>query len=534
MTPSSPKLKNEPAVPTDDLLRFLQDPASHPGRPRRVRLIQTHGSWVFLTPRRVLKVKKPVDFGFMDFSTLEKRRHFCEREVDLNRRLSRDVYLGVVAITFDGDGLAFDGEGSVVEYAVRMRRLSTAGFLDKLVERDAVGRREINRIASVLAKFYRAQHPTREIEEWGRIKRLKISTDENFKQTRPFVGKSISRAGFEAIRDWTNRFYDEHKTLFASRVRDKRIRDCHGDLHLEHVHLSEDAINIYDCIEFNDRFRYVDVANDVAFLAMDLDFRGRFDLAAHLVDRMATLLKDDDLPRLMDFYKCYRACVRGKVESLRGASSDASEAVRRESMEHAARYFRLALRYAVAGSAPMVLAVMGRVATGKSTLAEALADELGWRVVSSDRTRKHLAGVPRGKRVGAGARERLYSAAMTDKTYRRLFQDAERLARSQGGAIVDATFSDPEQRRRLIDRLERRGIAVRFIEATASDRAVRARLRQRDTRSGTESDARLEDFEKLAERHQPPVELSGDGLISAATAGPLDKTLARVLRALTR
>lgn len=405
-TPTSADAMGELAR-QERLLPFLLNPQSYPHRPREVRLVQTHASFVFIAPPFVFKVKKPVNFGFLDFSTLERRRHFCEREVELNRRLCPGAYLGVVPISAAGGGFTFGAGDAVVEYAVQMRQLTQRHFLDRVLARGAVTPRDLDRIAAALKAFYLAQHPTAAVEAWGRVDRLRISTDENFRQTRAFIGRTISRAALAAIRRFTNGFYRRNGALFAARVRGRSIRDCHGDLHLEHIHLTPGALHIYDCIEFNDRFRYVDVASDAAFLAMDLDFEGRPNLARHFVAKLAAALHDDGLPRLMDFYKCYRAYVRGKVESLHSAAPAAPEAERQASAERARRYFRLALRYAVAGSGPLVLVVMGRIASGKSTLARALGAKLGWEVVSSNRVRKELAGYPLFERSSAAARHRL-------------------------------------------------------------------------------------------------------------------------------
>lgn len=520
------------AARQERLLPFLLNPRSYPHRPREVRLVQTHSSFVFIAPPLVFKVKKPVNFGFLNFGTLERRRHFCEREVELNRRLCPGAYLGVVPISATKDGFAFGPGGTVVEYAVKMRQLTERHFLDHLLARGAVTARDLDRIAATLKNFYLAQHPTAEVEAWGRVSRLRISTDENFRQTREFIGRTLSQAAFKAIRRFTNGFYRRQAALFAARVRGKWIRDCHGDLHLEHIHLTPRALHIYDCIEFNDRFRYVDVANDAAFLAMDLDFEGRPDLARHFAARMAAVLRDDGMPRLMDFYKCYRAYVRGKVESLHSAAHAAPEAERQVSGERARRYFRLALRYAVAGSRPLVLVVMGRIASGKSTLAAALGAELGWPVCSSDRVRKELAGFPLHERSSAAARRRLYSAAMTWRTYDRLATRALTETRAGRGVILDATFARREQRADLRARLMRHNIACQFIEARAGNATVKRRLKARETRADEISDARLEDFAALAALYEPPIELKRSDCLRIQTSGPLARTVARTLRML--
>ena len=556
----------------EQLLPFLLNPISYPHRPRRVRLVQTHASLVFLVPPFVYKVKKPVNFGFLNFSTLEKRRYFCEREVELNRRLCPKMYLGVVPISTKNGRFTFGEGDKVVEYAVQIRKLADGHFLDQLVERDEVVPGDLNRIAITLKQFYQAQQPTAEIEAWGRIGRLRISTDENFRQTRQFIGPAvlissamnrdtpspqpslpmgervpegrvressrndnraaISRPAFAAIRFYTNRFYSRHARLFASRIKERRIRDCHGDLHLEHIHVTPRALQIYDCIEFNDRFRYVDVANDAAFLAMDLDYEGRPDLSRHFATQMASALNDDGMLRLMDFYKCYRAYVRGKVESLHSIAHAAPEEERRASAERARRYFRLALRYAVAGSHPLALVVMGRIASGKSTLAHALSAELGWKVYSSDYLRKKLAGFPLYNRRGAAARKRLYSAAMTKQTYDRLLTTAEAELRKGHSVILDATFARRAQRELLAVRFGKRGITWRLLEAQASNVTVKQRLRAREAKPDEVSDARLEDFGMLTRLYEPPTELSAGQCAKAHTSGPLDQTVTKALRSL--
>jgi predicted kinase len=393
---------------------------------------------------------------------------------------------------------------------------------------------DLDRIALTLKKFYFAQHPTEDIETWGRIERLRISTEENFRQTREFIGHTLTRPAFETIRSYTNGFYKRHAALFASRVRNKWIRDCHGDLHLEHIHVTPRALHIYDCIEFNDRFRYVDVANDAAFLAMDLDYEGRPDLARYFASHIASALNDDGMPHLMDFYKCYRAYVRGKVESLHSVAHAAPEAERQASAERARRYFRLALQYTVAGSQPLVLAVMGRIASGKSTLAHALGTELDWQVYSSDYIRKKLAGFPLYERSSAAARKRLYSASMTERTYDRLLTTAEAQLQKGLSVILDATFARREHRALLAERFGQRGLAWRVLEAQAGDASVKQRLRAREAKPEEVSDARFEDFGMLTRLYEPPVELPKDRRITISTNTPLETTTIAALKAIAR
>lgn len=486
----------------DELLAFLSRARSFPEKPAVVEIRQTHISVVAIAPPHVYKVKKPLDLGFLDFSSLEKRRHFCEEEVRLNRRLCRDIYLGVVPISRRDGSLHFGEAGEVIEYAVKMRKLPQEGFFDQRLARGTVSGADLDRLVAKLSAFYRAQQPSEAIAEWGRIPKLQLSTDENFAQTGQFVGTHLSRPAFETIQHFTTRFYQRRASLFELRRTGGHILDCHGDLRCEHIHFSGEEVNIFDCIEFNERFRCIDVANDLAFLAMDFDFLGRPDLAASFLDRMAAVLRDPDLLALTDFYKCYRAYVRGKVFSIKSVEPEVSAAERQHSGDLAARLFRLALAYATAGSEPLVLVVMGRVGTGKSTVARFLGDALGWPVFSSDSTRKRLAGVEPHIRGDAAARAELYRAATTQRTYEALIAGALERARAHGSAILDATFGKREQRETLRQMLAAAGVCHRFVEITASDEEIVARLRRRDESETEVSDARLEDFELLTANYE--------------------------------
>lgn len=487
------------------LLAFLRDPSSYPHHPRDIREVHTHGSLVFVVSPFVYKIKKPVNLGFLDFSSLEKRRYFCEREVQLNSRLSPGIYLGVESITREDDGFAFGGSGPLVEVAVKMLELSADGFLDARIRVGNAGEAELERVARMLAEFYQKQPPTPEIAEWGSIGKLRVSTDENFSQTGGFIGKMLSRAAFEAIRTYTDCCYEFRRALFEKRVADGWIRDCHGDLHLDHVHVTDDALHIYDCIEFNDRFRYVDVANDVAFLAMDLDHHERPDLSRFFVGRVAELLGDGGMAGLMDFYQCYRAYVRGKVEGFRTVSEIAYDDERAMSANVARGYFQLALQYAVCGSNPLALVFMGRVASGKSTLAAAISSELGWRVISSDELRKTRAGVPLHERGDAESRRALYAPAMTERTYGMMIREARESLKSGHGVILDATFSKRGHRDRLRDELGDSN--VKWIVAEVDDTTATERLRQREDRDDVVSDARSEDRDFLNAGFETPDEL---------------------------
>jgi len=491
-----------------------------------VRPVQTHISWVFIAPPFVFKVKKPVNLGFLDFSTLEKRRYFCEREVELNRRLAPEVYLGVVRIYKTASGFSFEGEGEIVEHSVKMRELPHGGFLSELLAKGLVGEPEIDRVVLRLHQFYQSETPKPEIEQWGTPEKLKISTDENFAQVEPFIGKTISAVAFEAIQHFTNQFYVANEKLFFERIQQHRILDCHGDLHLDHIHLSPEATTIFDCIEFNDRFRFIDIANDLAFLAMDFDFERRRDLGNLLLRNAARDFGDSGMLKIANFYKCYRAFVRGKVGSIQASEP---ETVRpEEHRKQAARYFRLALQYAVAGSESLVLVVMGRVGTGKTTIAKQLASELGWRIFSSDEIRKTLACVPLTERTPPELRDKLYSEQMTMRTYKKLVENGLGPLATHSGVILDATFSSGANRDFLREQCAKANVRLQVVELHVDLEQIKNRLRARDNHSSETSDARLEDLEKLSAAYEPPSELVAD-LIKVSASGSASDTVKAVL-----
>jgi len=500
-------------------------------------VIQTHISWVFIASPFVFKVKKPVNLGFLDFSTLEKRHYFCQREIELNRRLCPEIYLDAVPVYETDSGFSFKPPGKIVDYAVKMKELPHVFFLNELLEKNLVGEEEINRVISTLHRFYEAETPTPKIEKWGTPEKLKISTDENFTQIEPFIGKTISSAAFEAIRHYTNQFYGLNENLFHERIQQHRVLDCHGDLRLDHVHLTAEATTIFDCIEFNDRFRFIDIANDLAFLAMDFDFKGRSDMGNLFLRNAARELGDAGMPKVANFYKCYRAFVRGKVESIQAIEKETTNSG--EHQKQAARYFRLALGYAVGGAEPSILVVMGRVGTGKSTIAKRLASELDWPVFSSDETRKTLTGVPLTQRTPSELRAKIYSARITQQTYKKLIKDGlaaigcsqDRRSRpltTPVGVVLDATFSTRVLRKFLSDECKKASVRFQFVELEVDPEEIKHRLKLRDEKTAETSDARLEDFEKLNAEYQPPSEFAPN-LGSVSTTSTVSDTVKAIL-----
>ena len=326
------------------VVEALMKPEAYDEEPGRIELIQTHISFVFLTRNLAYKVKKAVSLGFLDFTTVEKRRFFCEKELQLNRRLCGDMYLEVVPIN-RSEVIKIKGEGEAVEYAVKMKRMPQERMMNKLLEENKVDDKLVDRIAKIIADFHSKAETNRRISEFGSLAIMKTNWKENFEQTREFACKTISMKNFRLIRE---RIYDSMEgnvSLFEKRVAEDRVRDCHGDIHSGNIFVT-DRVYIFDAIEFNERFRYSDVASDVAFLAMDLDFKGRADLSAFFVKRYIKYSGDQELMKLLPFYKCYRAYVRGKVISFKLKDPNVGDEEKSVAMKEAKAYFKLASIYA--------------------------------------------------------------------------------------------------------------------------------------------------------------------------------------------
>jgi len=324
----------------------LSDPASLPDRTEKVTVIQTHISVVFLADEFVYKVKKPVNFGFLDFSTLKKRRYYCEQEIILNRRLSKDVYIGVLPILYDGKSYRIVKQGGgAVEYAVKMKRLPEEMLMKSLFLQGKLEAHHLKKLANVLAQFHLTSLNSSYIDKYGEPEMFAINTDENFEQTEKYIEITIQKKDFQALKRWTADFYHAHGELFWKRIKAKRIRDCHGDLHMEHICLTND-LPIFDCIEFNDRFRYTDSACDIAFLLMDLEYHGGNAFSKELWDfYRKNAGEKTEVDSLLTFYKVYRAYVRAKVSSFQVDDEKIGAEKREQALQTAKRYFQLARSY---------------------------------------------------------------------------------------------------------------------------------------------------------------------------------------------
>jgi aminoglycoside phosphotransferase family enzyme/predicted kinase len=512
-----------------ELVRDLLRPEVYPDGVERVTLRVTHASWVFLTEAEVFKVKRPVDFGFLDYHSVEARQHACEEEVRLNARLAAEVYLAVVPVRRSRDGFSFVGDGPVADWAVHMRRLPDAASAAALLARGNLDAPALESVAERLARFLGEAPFT---PSFGTPAALAANLEENFTQTAAFVGSLLDDETFDEVQRYQRGELAEGEPRFLERIAHQRIREGHGDVRLEHIYfpagVARRAPTIIDAIEFNERFRCADVAAEIAFPAMELEAAGRLDLADGLVARFAEASDDFALYGVLDFYLSYRAWVRGKVAAFVAADPSTSPHLRAAKEAEARRFFDLAR--AAGGTAldqPFLIAVGGLIGSGKSTLANELGRRLAVPVVSSDRTRKAAAGLAPTARGGP----ELYDPAARASVYEQVLRSAERVLESGRGVILDATFSARRWRERAAAVAAEAGATFAFVEAVCPPEVLRQRLAQRRHQASV-SDANDTLLDTFMRDHEPVGQGDPGPRLAIDTSAPADAAARAALREL--
>lgn len=483
-----------------EMHRQLLDPATYPEPTSRVEYRETHISRVYLTDRHAYKFKKPLALGFLDYSTLERRGFYCAEEVRLNQRFAPDTYLGVVSLrTFHGT-LHFKGPGTLLEFAVHMRRLPDERMLDRLIDQTDLGLPgEIERLARHLAPLLASSAICRNEAEGGHAAIVRTNCEENLVQTIPVIGRALSAEAHRVMTAITREQHSRLEPAFAAREKAGYVRDGHGDLHARNICMT-DPVQIYDCIEFCRRLRIDDIAAELAFLLMDLDFRSRRDLAGRFLAVYQEHAHDPGLVALLPFYKSYRAWVRGKVEALLADETDVAPELRQAALDRSRRYFNLALGYHVPR---MLLLTTGLMGVGKSTFARALAEALGAEQLRSDVIRKELAAVPSGQYRRDRFGEGLYAREMTTRTYREMRHRAELLLRRGRTVIVDASFARQDERQAFLDLADSLSLPVRLLHLHCDKAIAMVRLDRRQKEGQDASDGRRELFEAQAAAFEP-------------------------------
>jgi aminoglycoside phosphotransferase family enzyme/predicted kinase len=474
------------------LIEELSQPAAYPYAVEQVEVHQTHISAVFLAGEYAYKIKKPVNPGFLDFTTLEKRRHYCEEEVRLNRRLAPEIYCGVVPVVRMGESVQFEGASEAIEWAVKMRRLPEAATLQERLRHDEVDAALVESLARRIASFHKDAEASERIAAYGRFEAVHRLLLDIFDQSVPHVGTTVSRT----VYDRSRRLVEENLNQLRPRIEERAargvMRDCHGDLHLDHVYFFPGRkypgdLVIIDCIEFNERFRFIDPVADMAFPAMDFAFFGRRDLSRVFAEAYFRSSADHEGRALLPLYTAYRATVRGSVEGLLVAETEVPQAERSAALQKARAHWLLALaELEIPAQRPCLVLVAGLPGSGKSRLAQEIARHAGFCVIRSDVVRKEIAGLAPEEPTPSERRAALYAPEWTERTYAECARRAGELLFEGRRVLVDATFRQERQRQTFLTTATRWGVPSGLLICQAQPDTVRRRLA---ARHGDASDA---------------------------------------------
>jgi len=464
------------------LIQQMLQPGFYPhGVTEPVQLIQTHASFVLLTGDYTYKIKKPVNFGFLDYSTLEKRQHFCNEELLLNQRTAPEIYLEVLPIVQIGDSFQFGSNlpaitpaEVAVEYVLKMREFPQDSLLLSLLERGLLTEQLMADLGREVAKFHSTAISNSYIRTFGEVSQIRTAIDNNYLISQKYIGGPQTQTQYEETKNYTDAFFAENQELFNLRIANNKIRECHGDLHLRNIALWQDKILLFDCIEFNEPFRFVDVMYDVAFTVMDLESRGRRDLGNAFLNTYIEQTGDWEGLQLLPLYLSRQAYVRAKVTSLMLDDASIPTAQKAQISQTAAHYYKLAWEYTQPHRRKLTL-MSGLSGSGKSTAARYLARRTGAIHIRSDAVRKHLGEIPLNERGG----QDLYSDEMTAQTYGRLLELGIILADRGWDVILDAKFDRQNWRTDAINQAQSHGLPLQIIYCTAPIEVLRERLQQR-------------------------------------------------------
>lgn len=493
----------------------MLDPSAYPHAVDRVEHIETHISHVFLAGDFAYKLKKPLDLGFLDFSTLAKRRFYCEEELRLNRRLAQRIYLGVVPITGGLERPQVDGEGVACEYAVKMRRFPQ----ERLLTRLPVTRSLADRIAEQVADFHARVPAVDPDTDYGTPPTLLHFMVENFTQIRRRLSDPGILSRLSSLENWTRGRWQALTPVLEQRRREGRVRECHGDMHRGNIALVDDELIIFDGIEFNAQLRWIDTMSEIAFLVMDLEEAGEADRGRRLLNRYLEISGDYAGLLVLDLYKVYRAMVRAKVAAIRLGQEDVEPDEAHRDREDFERYLALAEGY-TERRPQRLLITHGVSGTGKSRLGILLRERLPLIHIRSDIERKRLNGLPPGARSGSGIGTGLYTPAASDRTYARLLELAEVILAAGYSPLVDATFLKASRRRPFLDLAQAKDCPCRILELTAPRQLLRARVARREAAGRDPSEADVEVLNDQLAAVEPLTEAERGLAVRIDTAHP--------------
>lgn len=482
------------AIPA--LIQQMMQPEFYPHPVQEpIQLIQTHISYVLLTGEYAYKVKKPMNFGFLNYSTLEARKHFCQEELRLNQRGASELYLEVLPIIENEQKYQLLGMGDPVEYTLKMRQFPQDMLLINMFSQGKIDEKLMMDLGQIVAQYHAKAATNDYIRSFGEVAQVRQAFDENYEQSEKYIGKAQTQVQFDETKAYTDKFFATKEQLFKNRMTGNFIRECHGDLYMQNICLSHDKILLFDCIEFNEPFRFVDVMYDVAFAVMDFEARGRKDLGNIFLNTYLEQTGDWEGLQVYPLYLSRQAYVRAKVNSFLLDDPGVPAAVKEESAKTAANYYRQAWEYTKPRQGKLIL-MSGLSGAGKSTVAKQLARQLGAIHVRSDAVRKHLAGIPLEQKGG----DEFYTAEWHQKTYQRLLDLGVLLAAEGFTVILDAKYDRASFRGEAIAQATSRQIPLQILHCTAPVEVLRQRLQQR---TGDIADATVDLLESQQATAEP-------------------------------
>jgi aminoglycoside phosphotransferase family enzyme/predicted kinase len=497
----------------------LMRPECYPHPVREIRLLETHISWVLLTGDFAYKIKKPVNLGFLDFSTLGMRGHYCEEELRLNRRLAPELYLEAVTVRGSAAAPHIGGEGPLLDYAVKMREFPQEALASRMLEGGTFGTAEVDALAALVAEFHARAAGASLTDRFGTPDTIIAAAMQNFEQILPRLQHARNKEAAQLLREWTGREGEAKRGEFAARKRAGRVRECHGDLHLGNIVVTDGRPLPFDCIEFNDELRWIDVMNEVAFVVMDLCDRGRPDLGWRFLNRYLENSGDYEGLAVLRFYLVYRALVRAKVHLIRSQQPGLlkNDKSRLQTAFHG--YLRLASRLSTVSGLALLI-THGFSGSGKTTATQALIEQIGAVRVRSDVERKRLHGLAPLERSGSGHDSGIYLPAATEATYDRLASVAERTIDAGYPAVVDAAFLKHDERSCFREVARRRAVPFVILDFDAPEKLLRERIAQRAAAASDASEADLSILERQIQSREALVPEERVAAVSVDTRGP--------------
>ncbi|OGT20086.1 MAG: hypothetical protein A2V90_07275 [Gammaproteobacteria bacterium RBG_16_57_12] len=506
---------------TADIIARLLDENCYPHHVENIRLLETHISWVILSGPYAYKVKKPLDLGFLDFSTLEKRHYYCLEELRLNRRLAPQLYVDVVSINGSPDAPRFEGLGEILDYAVRMRQFPQSAMLAEVLARNELTAGQLDRLVDDIARFHHDIIRSTADQPYGDPEHIFSPVMENFTQIRHWLSEHPDQAALDELQSWTQRTFDRLRPVFDARKQQGFIRECHGDMHLGNMVLLDGRITLFDGIEFNPDLYRIDVMNDIAFLVMDLQHRGQSDGANRVLNRYLEITGDYAGLVVLRFYRVYRAMVRAKVACIRAGQASLPTAQRQATVDEYHGYLQQALDY-IRRDRPALLINHGLSGSGKTRISQRLLEHLGAIRLRSDIERKRMFNIPAHQSSQSGIQSGIYTAEATSRTYQHLHTLSRDLLENGHIVIVDATFLDRTHRASFRDLANSLGIPYLILHYEAREEILRERIRQRMQAADDASEADLRILESQLARYEPLSDPERRQCISINTEDPVD------------